>query len=81
MSCPACFSGHVHDGQPLGKELKIHGRDTYVAEPKDGVKVIGTIVMVSDAFGWEFVNSRILADHYASRTNCRVLLPDFMDGK
>jgi hypothetical protein len=81
MSCPECFSGHVRQGEPLGKETKIHGRDTYVAEPKAGIKVEGTIVIVPDAFGWEFVNNRILADHYASRSNCRILLPDFMDGE
>jgi dienelactone hydrolase len=80
MSCPDCFSGHVHSGLPLGREAKILGRDTYIAEPKD-VPAKGIIVIIPDAFGWQFVNNRILADHYASRGNYKVYLPDFMDGK
>jgi Dienelactone hydrolase family len=36
--------------------------------------------MIADAYGWQFTNNRILADHYASRANCRVILPDFYDG-
>lgn len=41
----------------------------------------GIIVIVPDAFGWEFVNNRILADHYASAGDYLVYLPDFMDGQ
>jgi hypothetical protein len=81
MSCPACFSGHAHDGQPLGKVEKIDGRATYVAESKQGgSSARETIIIIPDAFGWEFVNNRLLADHYAAKGNFRVLLPDFMDG-
>jgi dienelactone hydrolase len=79
MSCPNCFSGHVHDGLPQGREGKIHGRDTYIAEPKEG-PVKGIIIIIPDAFGWQFVNNKILADHYAARGGYKVYLPDFMDG-
>ncbi len=37
--------------------------------------------MISDAFGWSFVNNRILADKYAKNGHFRVFLPDFMDGE
>jgi hypothetical protein len=81
MSCPACFSGHAHDGQPLGRVETINGRATYVADHKQGGSgAQGTIILIPDAFGWEFVNNRLLADHYAAKGNFRVLLPDFMDG-
>ena len=56
MSCPECFSGHVHAGKPLGREEKLHGRNTYIAEPPDGKPAKGIVVMISDAFGWEFVS-------------------------
>lgn len=82
MSCPECFSGSVHDDEtPRGQVVKIHGLDAYVTEPADGRTPKATIVIVSDAFGWEFVNNRILADHYANKGDYKVILPDFMEGR
>ena len=78
MACPNCFSGHVHDGTPLGQVTEIHGRQTYVSKPKDGKSPKGVIIIVPDAFGWEFVNNRILADHYAAAGDYLVYLPEFM---
>jgi dienelactone hydrolase len=81
MSCPDCFSGHAYEGTPRGKVIQLHGLATYVSEPADGRPVRGIIVIIPDAFGWEFVNNRILADHYADRGDYRVYLPEFMDGE
>lgn len=81
MSCPDCFSGHVREDTPKGHIASLHGLETYVAEPDvpaDQVK--GIVVIIPDAFGWEFVNNRILADHYADMGKFRVYLPDFMKG-
>lgn len=60
---------------------KVHGRSTYVATPPGGVQASAIVVIVPDAFGWEFVNNRLLADQYARRGNFLVYLPDFMDGR
>jgi dienelactone hydrolase len=81
MSCPNRFSGHVNQGTPKGREEKVFDRDCYIAEPAAGKEVKGIIVIIPDAFGWQFVNNRILADHYAARGDFKVYLPDFMDGK
>lgn len=81
MSCPKCFSGHVNTNTPKGREEQVFKRDCYIAEPEAGQEVKGIIVIISDAFGWEFVNNQILADHYAARGDFKVYLPDFMDGK
>jgi dienelactone hydrolase len=81
MSCPNCFSGSAHEGTPKGNTKDLHGRKTYVAEPPHGTDAKGVIVIVPDAFGWEFVNNRLLADHYAEKGGFRVYLPDFMDGR
>ncbi|PYH92901.1 alpha/beta-hydrolase [Aspergillus ellipticus CBS 707.79] len=81
MSCPDCFSGHVHAGVPKGEVITLHGLNTYVTEPAKGADAVkGIIVIIPDAFGWEFVNNRILADHYADKGKYRVYLPDFMKG-
>ncbi|KAI5457483.1 dienelactone hydrolase [Mariannaea sp. PMI_226] len=80
MSCAACFQGSVHDGAPRGKTIKLHGLDTYVVEPTREGQVKGIIVIIPDAFGWEFNNNRLLADHYADKSDYKVYLPDFMNG-
>jgi dienelactone hydrolase len=80
MSCPQCFTGHVKAAKPKGSTATVHGRKTYVAQPSDPSAVKGVIVIIPDAFGWEFVNNRVLADRYASLGNFKVYLPEFMDG-
>ncbi|KAL4885515.1 dienelactone hydrolase [Aspergillus karnatakaensis] len=81
MSCPDCFTGHVHDGTPKGNVTTLHGLDVYVSEPSiPAEQVRGIVVIIPDAFGWEFVNNRLLADNYAAKGGFRVYLPDFMKG-
>ncbi|CEL10698.1 hypothetical protein ASPCAL13813 [Aspergillus calidoustus] len=80
MSCPNCFAGHINPSTPTGHVTTLHGLDVYIAEPPENTEPKGIIVIIPDAFGWEFVNNRILADHYAQRGGFRVLLPDFMKG-
>ena len=80
MSCPKCFSGHENPGTPKGTFKQMFGRRTYVSEPPSGKKAQAIIVIVPDAFGVDFVNNQILADHYASAGPFLVYLPDFHDG-
>ncbi len=81
MSCPDCFSGSVHEEDPQRSVTKVHGLDTYIAIPPTGKKAKGIIVVITDAIGWEFVNNRLLADHYAEKGDYKVYVPDFMAGK
>lgn len=78
--CPDCFSGTLHEGTPTGAETTIHGLPVYVAEPQEGVKPKGIVVIIADAFGWDFVNGRVLADRFAKHGGFLVYLPDFMNG-
>jgi dienelactone hydrolase len=79
--CPACVSGAVHDGSPKGKVDKVAGLDAYIAEPDSPTsKKPGIIVIIPDIFGWELINSRLLADDYAEKSGRTVYLPDFMFG-
>ena len=80
MSCPACFRGAVHDGIPTGITTKLHGLDTYVAEPASGNPPKGIVVIIPDALGWDFVNIMLMADNYAKKKDYRVYAPDFMNG-
>jgi len=81
MSCPDCFRGGVSLEKPTGTETVIHGLKTYVARPGEDVTPKGLVVMIPDAFGWDFVNNRVLCDKYAKRGDFLVYLPDFMNGQ
>ncbi|KAL6406398.1 putative dienelactone hydrolase family protein [Ilyonectria robusta] len=81
MSCPDCFRGPVSNTQTKGIETTIHGVPTYVAEPENGAIPKGIIVVITDAFGWKFVNNRVLCDRYAKRGGFLVYCPDFMNGR
>lgn len=81
MSCPDCYSGAVHEGTPRGEVTKAYGLDTYVVNPADGRPAKGIVVIIPDAFGWDFVNIRLLADNYADKGDFKVYAPDFMNGK
>ncbi len=70
----------MHEGTPVGRVETIHGLPTYVAGTTSETEPEGIIVIISGAFGWDLLNSRILADAYAKRGNYTVYLPDFMDG-
>lgn len=78
--CADCAAGALHGGTPSGTVTVMFGLPTYVAEPPGGEEAQAVIVILADAFGWELVNSRILADSYAEKSKCRVLLPDFFLG-
>lgn len=80
MTSAACCSGHTHPGEPRGITGTLHGLPSYITEPPENGEVKAIVVMIPDAFGWEFVNLRLLADTLAERLGVRCLLPEFMNG-
>ncbi|KAK6209358.1 hypothetical protein LQW54_006346 [Pestalotiopsis sp. IQ-011] len=80
MSCPDCFRGGISKDDSTGKWITTHGLRTYVAEPEPGVALKGLIVYITDAFGPDFVNNRVLCDRYA-RGGFLVYCPDLMNGR
>ncbi|KAL8243913.1 hypothetical protein R6Q59_010171 [Mikania micrantha] len=48
--------------------------------PSSNPSPTSTIVFFCDAFGLHLPNNKILADHYAEKTGCRVLTPDIIPG-
>jgi len=73
-----CLSGSVHTGTPTGKVEEIDSLKTYVSAPKDGSKA-KSIIFLTDIFGWEFKNVRLLADEYA-KAGFYCYIPDFHQG-
>lgn len=81
MSCPECFTGHVHHGTPKGTIEELYGAQTYVTlPPSSNAEPKHTIIFYCDAFGLNLVNNKLLADRYAAETGCRVLAPDLFPG-
>lgn len=81
MTCPDCFKGSERqDAEPTGNVITLHGLPTYVANPSAGRSAKGIIVNIPDAFGWEFINNRLLVDEYARKGDFTVFMPDFMNG-
>ncbi|WVR03575.1 hypothetical protein IAU60_000567 [Kwoniella sp. DSM 27419] len=77
---PCCITGHVHEGEPLGSFQVLHGLRTYVSNskaPAEGKQNV--VIMISDIFGVDLVNTKLVADEYAGR-GWKVLLPDFFEG-
>ena len=88
MACADCYSGGIRTDRPdpTGTVTRMHGLDVYVAEPPaDGQAPApaarGIVVIIPDAFGWDFVNIRQMADNIARKGGFRVYAPDFMKGE
>lgn len=78
----------IHSGNPLGSISIQHGLRTYVSLPSSADKgkaegQVGqkqdTIILISDIFGIDLVNSKLVADEWAGQ-GYKVLLPDFFEG-
>ncbi|KAJ4857159.1 dienelactone hydrolase family domain-containing protein [Trichoderma breve] len=80
MSCPDCFRGTIHEGTPKGKEETIHNVLTYVATPETVSTSNSKIIFITDVFGFNLVNNKLLADKYAAATGCEVLVPSVIPG-
>ena len=80
MSCPACFRGTIHTGTPTGTTTTLHNLKTYTALPPSPSPSSSTIILLTDAFGFNLPNAFLLADHYATSTGFRVLVPSWIPG-
>jgi len=73
-----CVTGHLHEGTPAGVVEKITDLDVYVSKPEGSSKA-KTILFITDIFGWDTPNARLLADEYA-KAGFYVYVPDFFKG-
>lgn len=67
-----CVKGFQWDGIPEGSEGKLGNNKTYVTGSNSDV----AIMIIHDAFGWTFTNTRLLADHYSREVGATVYVPD-----
>jgi len=64
-------------GEPRGTSDVVHGLPSYIAS---GGSKRFIIVIISDAFGWESKDTRLLADMFARKTGWTVYVPNFFGG-
>lgn len=68
-----CLQGFEWDGKPVGREDTLgDSHPAYVTGSNSDV----AILLIHDLFGWTFVNTRLLADHYAREADATVYVPD-----
>ncbi|KAK7898008.1 hypothetical protein LTR67_004640 [Exophiala xenobiotica] len=72
-----CVKGSLWNGNPTGEEITLANNETYVTGNNPNV----AIMVIHDAFGWTFPNTRILADSYAKEADATVYMPDFFGGE
>jgi len=82
MSCSECIRGavHTHAGEPKGTVQTLHGKTCYVSSRPSGSSATSTIIYLTDAFGLNLINTKLLADQLAAETGFRVLVPDVIPG-
>jgi dienelactone hydrolase len=81
MSCPDCFKGSVHaHAQQKGADVQLHGKNCYVASPPSDSTSSSVIIYLTDSFGLNLINAKLLADRFAAETGCKVLIPDVIPG-
>lgn len=71
-----CIKGFRWDAQPKGHETRLGNNNCYVTGDSNS-KV--AVIVIHDLYGWKFLNSRILADHYAEEVNAVVYVPDLYE--
>ncbi len=75
MSLQACcVKGFEWNGTPEGKAIAFPttSNQAYVT----GSNSDAAVMLITDVFGWDFINNRLLADHFAREANVTVYMPD-----
>lgn len=64
--CDACFQGVRHEGEPEGKYETIGNVACYVSTPKGDYPKDKVILFLTDVFGIQLINNRLLTDDFAN---------------
>ncbi|KZP30515.1 alpha/beta-hydrolase [Athelia psychrophila] len=78
--CDACFQGVRHEGEPEGNYKKIGDVECYVATPKGDHAKDKAVLFLTDVFGMQLVNNRLLTDDFANN-GFKTILVDLFGGE
>jgi dienelactone hydrolase len=77
--CKNCISGVRYEGTSEGTYEEINGIKTYVATPKVDYPKDKAVIYLTDVFGIDLPNNRLLADDFA-RNGFKVYAPELFEG-
>ncbi|KAJ6475996.1 dienelactone hydrolase endo-1,3,1,4-beta-D-glucanase [Mycena vitilis] len=77
--CANCFRGVTHEGTPEGKVSELGGVRCYIATPSVDYPKDKAVLLLPDALGLEYLNTKLLADDYA-RNGFKTVVPDYFNG-
>ncbi|KAF5336254.1 hypothetical protein D9758_016045 [Tetrapyrgos nigripes] len=77
--CKDCISGVTHEGTPTGNWETIGTVNCYVATPTGDYSKDKIILYLTDGFGPQLVNNRLLADDFA-KNGFKTVIPDYLHG-
>ncbi|KAJ3973674.1 dienelactone hydrolase endo-1,3,1,4-beta-D-glucanase [Lentinula raphanica] len=77
--CEHCVKGVTHEGEPQGKWEEINGVNSYIATPSKDYPKDKVLIFLTDAFGPQLVNNRLLVDDFAAN-GFKTVMPDIFSG-
>ncbi|GJE91312.1 alpha/beta hydrolase [Phanerochaete sordida] len=77
--CDNCFKVCKHEGESTGTYETIGGVKCYVATPQGDYPKDKVVLFLTDVFGIELVNNRLLVDGFAEN-GFRTIAPDILNG-
>ena len=72
-----CVTTFKHEGTSTGKIATVAGVRSYVAGADNGFDKV--VVILTDIYGPELINTQLLADQFAELLKAQVLVPDLFD--
>jgi len=69
----------LHEGTPLGNFQDLHGLRTYIINPSSTNGKVDTIILLTDIYGPDYINTQLVADEW-SKQGWRVVIPDLFVG-
>jgi carboxymethylenebutenolidase len=81
LPCKDCVSGYILPGDPRGTLLS---DGSYLTKPEKGNNANSekrALVLLTDSFGLQLQNPKILADSFANHLGCDVFVPDLFNGR
>lgn len=79
MTCPNCAEGFILPGEPTGSFPPDYEGAYYAPAPQGERK--RAVILLTDGFGLELNNPKILADKLSNRLGCDVWVPDYFKGE
>ncbi|KAK7060048.1 dienelactone hydrolase endo-1,3,1,4-beta-D-glucanase [Favolaschia claudopus] len=76
--CKDCVKGVTHEGTPEGKIETIGGVECYVATPTVDYPKDKVVLYLTDVFGLNLVNNKLLSDDFA-KNGFKVITPDLFN--